>query len=64
MNYPVLPVNLNMSDEEVREVAKRSKNNGYYCVFICKKCGNFETHPEADTNTCEIKTVCKECFDS
>lgn len=53
----------NASDEELRSFAKEFVANGYYGLQICRKCGEFQCHPNSQTDTCKIVLVCRECFD-
>lgn len=55
-------IDLLKTDDEIRSAVKPMMNGGY-CTKICKKCGNYYTDPDGNTNTAEIIQQCISCFD-
>jgi len=51
----------NATDKQVLELVRQMPNGGY-CVEICRGCGMYYTHPEADTKKAIVIDMCKLCF--
>ena len=49
-----------MTDQEIREVARKSPN-GEYVTEICKGCGSYKVDPEGCLTKVKITGACREC---
>jgi hypothetical protein len=49
-----------MTDQEIRETARKSPN-GEYATEICKGCGSYKVDPEGNLTKAKIVGTCREC---
>ena len=56
-----LDISPDMTVSEIREVARKNKNNGSYATHICRKCGMYWVDEDGDCETAIIQDGCKKC---
>ena len=52
----------NLTDDQIKELARNTVLNGAYSPMICKGCGTVYCHQDAITKNAKIVTTCKKCF--
>ena len=58
-----MPVNSDMTDEQVREVAWNFDGNGSYSTDICRKCGSYLCMLDGDSKKAKIHESCNNCIE-
>jgi hypothetical protein len=51
-----------LSDDEIRQLAKQIIWNGLYLTQICRNCGAVLCDPYKSTDYARVVDVCKDCF--
>ena len=59
--YLKLDISPDMTVTEIREIARKNKNNGSYATIICRKCGMYWCDENGSWKTAIIQNGCEKC---